>query len=167
MYATSNAGTQGTSPIAFVLCPAGDVALGGGGYDSITNDAHIGTIGPITAAVLSTGISGTGNTTLTLTSAGLPFAVASGDTIIVGGANTFDTFTINHTGGYTAGTTSLTVTQTGTGNTIAAGSYVYDTAATAWRPPTSGAGTFPAAPYGWYTTNFDNSASTAYVVCSK
>ena len=81
----------GSSATTGVLCPSGLVALGGGGYDPTSSNAHYSGDGPITAATLATALSGT-TTTVTLNSPGLPFAVATGDTLIIGSGSGVVTF---------------------------------------------------------------------------
>ena len=142
------------------------MALGGGGYDSDGN-AHFSEVRPVTAATLGTGIAGSGVTTLTL-SVGLPFRGCQPDELIVGSGSNVDTFTVNHTGGYTAGTTTLTVEQRGWRSDRRRGCLrVRRDRCSVGPADLRQQCPYATSSFGWYTNNTDSSTSTAYVICSK
>ena len=155
--------------IQAVLCPAGFVALGGGGTNGNgLAGLHYGISGPITATSLTAPLSGgqAGITTLQVTA--LPFAIASGDSLLIGSAGT--TQTVTASAAAAANATAISVTGFTANAAYAAGTYVWDqtVARTAWQPPTSGNGAYVSAPVGWYYNNsFDVEPVSAYVICSK
>jgi hypothetical protein len=155
--------------IQAVLCPAGFVALGGGGTNGNGSAGlHYGISGPIAAASLTTALASgqAGITTLRVTA--LPFAIASGDSLLIGSGGAAQTVTASAAAA--AGATTIAVTSFTASAAYAVGTYVWDqtVARTAWQPPTSGNGAYPTAPVGWYYNNsFDVEAVSVYAVCSK
>ena len=162
IYATSSASTADSAAI----CPAGDVALGGGGYDSDTSDPHEGEIAPTVDPTLTTALSTSGSTT-SLKVPALLSAVSSGDTIVTVDGTHIQTWTAS--GAAAIGATSISVVSQ-TAN------FAYPITVTAVEdqtnnvqsvPPVSSSGTPPGQPsLGFYATNDDSVAETAYAVCT-
>ena len=159
-YATSSVSTA----VSAALCPVGDFALGGGGYDSSTN-AHTGEVGPTVDPTLTTALSTSGSTT-TLHFSALVSAMSSGDSIVITSGTHTQTFTTSAAAAI--GATSVSVTSQTANFAYPTGSDVNDTTHVAESaPPTSGSGTATGESQGFYATNDDSLAETAYVICAS
>jgi hypothetical protein len=154
----------GTTDVEQAFCPAGYVALGGGGYDSNGNP-HQGESAPTVDPDLTTALSATLATTALHFTAILN-AIGSGDTIqVVDGANT-QTFVT--TAAAAVGATTVNVTSKVAGFAYPVGTDINDNTSGLLQsaPPTSGSGIGAGQSQGWYASNIDGSDETAYVICS-
>ncbi len=165
VYATSSQSTA----VSAAFCPVGDVALGGGGYDSETSDPHEGEIAPSVDPTLTTSLSATTATTSLAFTASLN-SISSGATLtLVDGSNS-QTFTT--TQAISVGSTSVTVTSKVAGFAYPNGGVtaLEDSAAVFQSAPLQAAlssnAAAPGESEGWYATNDDTFAETAYVVCT-
>ena len=122
-----------------------------------------GEVAPTVDPTLTTALSTSGSTTSLKISA-LVSPISSGDSIVVTSGTHTQTFTAS--GGAAIGATSVSVTSQTANFAYPVGSDVNDTTHVAQSaPPTSGNGTATGQSKGFYATNTDGSAETAYVIC--
>jgi hypothetical protein len=143
------------------------VATGGGGYNN--GGDHTSESAPVQSIVLNAALTTGAHTSMTV--AALPFAVSSGDWLVIGSPN--GTITEVHTSAAAAaGATSISFTSVTFGTAYAAGTPIADTT-NEMNPSTTGSATgngqMSGQPTGWFvsdTTTGGSTNETAYVICS-